>query len=180
MSKVLLAKLLLMGSALMSLTAGPSASAQTLFPVAWLPCGVLVDVTTYICGRRAAAVLIARAHRRRIYNVKDLHPGSYARSMLARKDRMSRKTQVKMQSLAVSLLGLALLAGAQAATAKGCIKGAAVGAVAGHVAGHHAVVGAAAGCVIGHHIAKKKQQQQEQQQRQQDQPKPRQQRSEPV
>jgi hypothetical protein len=147
------------------------------------PSGVIVDVTTCICGRRPAVVLIARGRRRRIQNVKDMHPGSYARNLLARNDRMSRKTQVKIQTLAMSLLGLSLLAGAQAATAKGCIKGAAVGAVAGHVAGHHALVGAAAGCAIGHHMAKKKQQEQEQQQqpqRQQEQPKPRPQQSEPV
>ncbi len=82
------------------------------------------------------------------WRVVDLNPGS---------GRMSRNVTVKMKVLA-PLLGVALLAGAEGAQAKGCLKGAAVGAVVGHVSGHHAVLGAAAGCVVGHHMAKKRQQ----------------------
>jgi hypothetical protein len=60
-----------------------------------------------------------------------------------------------MRSIAVAaVLGLALMAGAGSADAKGCLKGAAVGGVAGHVAGHGAM-GAAAGCAVGHHEANK-------------------------
>ena len=88
---------------------------------------------------------------------------------------MLRTRQAKFQALLVPVAVVAILAGSQAADAKGCIKGAVVGGVAGHVAGHHAVAGAAAGCVIGHHLAKKKQQQQQQQRQQlQQQPKPQQ------
>jgi len=59
-----------------------------------------------------------------------------------------------MKSLPV-VLALALLFGANAADAKGCLKGAVVGGVAGHFAHHHALLGAAAGCAIGHHLAHK-------------------------
>src|SRR6185437_3615789 len=71
-------------------------------------------------------------------------------------NRMSRAIQSKLPVLAAPLLGLALLVGAQAAVAKGCLKGAVVGGVAGHVAGHHAVAGAVVGCAVGHHLAVKK------------------------
>jgi hypothetical protein len=54
-----------------------------------------------------------------------------------------------------AVLAFALVVGASAAEAKGCIKGAIVGGVAGHMAHHHGLLGAAAGCAIGHHEAAK-------------------------
>jgi len=61
------------------------------------------------------------------------------------------------RSLCIIAIGaLATLAGAPAASAKGCIKGAIVGGVAGHYAGHHGWLGAAAGCVVGRHEANKR------------------------
>jgi hypothetical protein len=53
------------------------------------------------------------------------------------------------------LLAVAMLTGAGAADARGCLAGAAVGGVAGHVAHHHALLGAAVGCAVGHHYATK-------------------------
>jgi hypothetical protein len=69
-----------------------------------------------------------------------------------------------MKALVAALIGTAVICGASAADAKGCIKGALVGGTAGHFAGHHGYLGAAAGCVIGRHEANKRERQQQQQQ----------------
>ncbi len=54
-------------------------------------------------------------------------------------------------AIATVVIGLGLVANAQA----GCMTGAAAGGVIGHMAGHHAVAGAAIGCAVGHHQAAK-------------------------
>ena len=72
-----------------------------------------------------------------------------------------------MKALVAALIGTAVIFGASAADAKGCIKGALVGGTAGHFAGNHGFLGAAAGCVIGRHEANKHARQQQQRQQQQ-------------
>jgi outer membrane lipoprotein SlyB len=67
-----------------------------------------------------------------------------------------------MKALVAALIGTAVIFGASAADAKGCIKGALVGGTAGHFAGNHGFLGAAAGCVIGRHEANKHARQQQQ------------------
>lgn len=55
----------------------------------------------------------------------------------------------------IAALGMAVLAAAPPAEAKGCLKGAVVGGLAGHAV-HHGVLGALGGCAVGHHYASKK------------------------
>ena len=70
-----------------------------------------------------------------------------------------------MKALVAAIIGTAVVFGAPAADAKGCIKGALVGGTAGHFAGHHTFLGAAAGCVIGRHEANKHARERQPQQR---------------
>jgi len=57
--------------------------------------------------------------------------------------------EMKMRKLLMAVFCAgALVAGSDAADAKGCIRGALIGGIAGHLAGH-GVAGAAAGCAVG-------------------------------
>lgn len=71
-----------------------------------------------------------------------------------------------MKALVAAIVGTAVIFGASAADAKGCIKGALIGGTAGHFAGHHGYLGAAAGCLIGRHEAAKHARERQRQQQQ--------------